>query len=1295
MPLESRAEKRFKRQLLIISLTLSILVLAGAGVYFHYEKHDNEENKSRGIAVIAGMKADQLEQWNKERQSEVLFFSTTEALIKYAYPLLAGDQTQILPFRKALLHIMTGGRYENISLLNTKGQLIFSVYPSLCYPEDHLLEDVKTVVQRDTVYLRDFYTCAKKDEMRTNFLAPIKQPDGTIVAVMLFQLNPKEYLYPLLKSWPQPTETGEAYLVRPQGNHLELLSPLREKLDSVVFKKVVDGQSDWLGRKILNGEEGIFSGIDYRNKEVLADIRRIEGTNWFMITKVDTDELFRQFYKLEMFILLSTAFVLLLLWLSIAWLYRNRQQKMLKELQMKNLDLKRSQEESAATLYSIADGVITTDNKGMVLKMNTAAEKMTGWQEKEAIGLPIETVFSIINESTLLPEPNPVRLILNREKSNPLNNAALLVTKEGGNHPITHNGAPIHLGRGGLFGVVLVFRDNAEERDRHRLVETRLRLIECAISESLQDAMNLMVKEVNHFTQSQACFYLTFAEGTSNVNFQACNTITDAFSSHDPECLSLKANSVWSVCVETGKPHLYTKPANASAFPSSHPLSFIEQALVVPVLRQGRTVAVLGVVNKKNGFLPDDLDYVSYLADVAWEVTSGKISYDQLQASELKYRALIDNMNDTVWIIDMNGRLLDVNKAVLTQLGYTKEEILKLGLQGLDASHTKGDISGMAEAMSKDITQVFETTHRAKNGKLVPVEVSSNLVNFSGVQTIVSIARDISQRKRDEGFRHLLYEIASYSLTTGSLEELMVVVRAELGDVMDADHLYVALFEPENASLRPIVLPDNQPEEHQEPLEMMLATHVFTTGEALLLTSDEHGDFQRQYKVALSEPAPACWLGVPLTDGRSHLGVLVLQHFENPHAYDKDNLKVLEMVGHELSIVLQRQRMIKDLIQAKDKAEESDRLKTAFLANVSHEIRTPMNGIMGFMEMLGDTDLDAEERGAYLEIVRKSGQRLLATVNDIVEISKIEAGLIELHPGPMNLTDLMVFQRSLYSKEAEEKGLSLTLEDHIQGEDALVIVDRNKLESILSSLLNNALKFTHKGGVAFGSSLQEGQLLFYVRDTGIGIESDKLELIFQRFAQADLSNTRPYEGAGLGLAIVKAYVDKMGGHVWVDSVPGKGSTFYVQIPYEPVIVSTEGLIQPAAPLLGADVPVTILVAEDDDISFQYLEIILKLEGATILRASCGEDAIAMVKAHPDIDLVLMDVKMPGMNGLEATRRIRAFNPTITIIAQTAFAFDKDKDEAMQAGCTDFLSKPVKRQHLLTLIRQYVKREAKK
>ena len=542
----------------------------------------------------------------------------------------------------------------------------------------------------------------------------------------------------------------------------------------------------------------------------------------------------------------------------------------------------------------------------------------------------------------------------------------------------------------------------------------------------------------------------------------------------------------------------------------------------------------------------------------------------------------------------------------------------------------------------------------------------------------------------DEGFQHLLYEIASFSSGSGSFYELLTLVRTELGKVMDATNFYVALYNPSTENLDELIFVNEKYSIHSWPVEGTLSGHVLKTGKSLLLCGDERQAFLSQHQIdEVSNPA-LCWMGVPLSDEKSPIGVVALQHYTDQNAYDSSNLLILEMLAHELSVVIQRHRMISDLIQAKEKAEESDRLKTAFLANISHEIRTPMNGILGFIEMLNDPDTNQEERTEYVDIVNKSGQRLLATIEDLIEISRIETGLIELHEMETDLTESMDYQLSFFQQMAQEKGIKLELMEQVVGKEAIISVDKFKLDGILTNLMNNALKFTRAGSISFGNILKDNELLFYVKDTGMGIPKDKQDAIFQRFVQADLTNTRPYEGSGLGLAIVKAYLDKMGGRIWVESEPNKGSTFFFTIPYNPIaLVVIENEETPT--FLENRESVSILVAEDDPISFIYLETLLKREGFVVLKASNGLEAIEMFKQHSDVDAILMDIKMPYMNGLDATREIRKLNARVPIIAQTAFAFDEDKETTNAAGCNDFLTKPTTREQLLLSLHTYIPR----
>jgi len=398
--------------------------------------------------------------------------------------------------------------------------------------------------------------------------------------------------------------------------------------------------------------------------------------------------------------------------------------------------------------------------------------------------------------------------------------------------------------------------------------------------------------------------------------------------------------------------------------------------------------------------------------------------------------------------------------------------------------------------------------------------------------------------------------------------------------------------------------------------------------------------------------------------------------------------KVIALEGF-ITDITERKQAEEALLKAKLMAEESDRLKSAFLANMSHEIRTPMNAIVGFLDLLKEPELEGSEKLEYIGIVNKSAQRLLNTINDIIEASKIEAGHVELFPELVNTEEVLQHYHKIFKKQAIEKGITLRLKHHVTGGDAMVETDKNKLDSILGNLLNNAIKFTSEGGIEFGNSLEGRDLLFYVKDTGMGIPAERQKAVFERFVQADLNMTRPYEGSGLGLSIAREYVSMLKGKIWLESKPGKGTTFFFSIPYQ----SAERPQEPPEKLLddmdGFKPGSKILIAEDDDMGYLYFEIILEHKHIELLRTTNGADTVKMVKEQPDISLVLMDIKMPGMNGREATMEIRKFNKNIPIIAQTAHAMAGDREKLIEAGCNDYISKPVDRTKLLKMISQYI------
>lgn len=374
------------------------------------------------------------------------------------------------------------------------------------------------------------------------------------------------------------------------------------------------------------------------------------------------------------------------------------------------------------------------------------------------------------------------------------------------------------------------------------------------------------------------------------------------------------------------------------------------------------------------------------------------------------------------------------------------------------------------------------------------------------------------------------------------------------------------------------------------------------------------------------------------------------------------------------------------LNEALEKALESDRLKSAFLSNMSHEIRTPMNGILGFINLLNKPNLSQSQISEYSAIINKSGDRLLNTINDIIDISKIEAGEVVISNTETSINTEIEELYAFFLPEANRKGLSLLLKPSISVDNLTVNTDNHKLHGILTNLIKNAIKYTNKGSVTLGYSIKNNFIEFFVKDTGIGIPKNRLQAIFNRFEQADIDDANVFEGSGLGLAIAKAYTNMLGGKISVESTDGIGSTFKFTVPHNrKETIEMEKQSDYIENTTSRIEHLNLLIVEDDIVSSYFLETILEKDFKKINIVENGIEAIEYCKNNQEIDLVLMDIKMPIMNGYEATKEIRKFNKELLIIAQTAYALHGDKEKAIEAGCNDYIVKPINKELLLKTI----------
>jgi signal transduction histidine kinase len=603
---------------------------------------------------------------------------------------------------------------------------------------------------------------------------------------------------------------------------------------------------------------------------------------------------------------------------------------------------------------------------------------------------------------------------------------------------------------------------------------------------------------------------------------------------------------------------------------------------------------------------------------------------------------LVETLPDGILALDEMNRILDINEAAFSFLGIRNRNILGLRVESSGASRTL-----LVNAVIKQ-EPVDEIEIESLSEYSIFSILKQPIKNQPGSRLV--IIRDITAHKKAE--KALLESENQKAAILKAIPDLLFVFN-EKGEYLD---VYT-----ENDSK--LILP-------KENLIGKTISDLFPpdiakgASDAILKSFQTRELVQFSYSIDIK--------------GRTE--------FYEARIVHSSEGKVLAIVRD----ISENKRVEMELIKAKEKAEESDHLKSAFLSNMSHEIRTPMNGILGFTELLKIPDLTGEQQQEYIRAIRKSGNRLLSIINDIIDISKIESEQIKITLSETNLNELIEYLCAFFKPEAEQKGLQIIIKNPLPENEAMITTDKIKLSAILTNLIKNAIKFTYDGYIEFGYENKDKYFEFYVKDTGTGISQEQKEYIFERFRQGSESFNRNYEGAGLGLSISKAYVEMLGGRIWIESNQGKGSVFCFTIPSDSV--KSSKTIVPATvtdkPEEKHPLSLKIMIAEDDEASEMLLSSAVRVFGKAVIKVRNGIDAVEACRDNPDLDLILMDIKMPKMDGYEATRQIRRFNKDVIIIAQTAYALTGDKETALEAGCNDYIAKPIDNNLLTSIIKKH-------
>ena len=658
-----------------------------------------------------------------------------------------------------------------------------------------------------------------------------------------------------------------------------------------------------------------------------------------------------------------------------------------------------------------------------------------------------------------------------------------------------------------------------------------------------------------------------------------------------------------------------------------------------------------------------------------------------------KLSRAVEQSPTSIVITDIDGRIEYVNPKFCEITGYSDDELMGKTpgiLSSGETSREEYDILWDTIKSGNDWKGEFH--NKKKNGELYWESASISPVknDKDEITHFLGIKEDISKRKRSEQVQKALFVISNAVITTNDLEKLIEIIQEQIGTIIDTKNFFVAFYDEDSDMLSSPFVQDEMDKISSWPANKSLTGYVIKNNKSILLKKEDILEMNRLGVIDLIGTTAESWLGVPLSIGGKVNGAYVVQNYENADAYDMQDLDMLKFIANQISQSIYRQKAIVELKKALIKAEAGDKLKTTFLNNISHEVRTPLNGILGFAEIVSQPGLSEEEKKELLSMLYESSDRLLNTITSYMDISLVTSGNMSAIKKDFKPSKILQIIYDNFKSNSSAKGLNLLLEIPERINSISVNSDPEILQKIVSHLIINAIKFTNVGSIWFGYEIQHGVMEFFVKDTGIGIGKESIDKIFERFVKEDLGPSNISEGSGLGLSIAKGMIDLLGGSIRVESEIDIGSSFYFTIPLSTVSeIDEPGAYERV--INHVSNRSSILIAEDDETNFFFLKALLMRETkSTILHASNGKEAVDMFKTNSSIVLILMDIKMPGIDGLEATRQIKQLNQNIPVIAITAYAMSGDEERVLAAGCDGYLSKPITKNSLLNKISEFVK-----
>ncbi len=901
-----------------------------------------------------------------------------------------------------------------------------------------------------------------------------------------------------------------------------------------------------------------------------------------------------------------------------------------KELQKKSIELEASKSAYKTLLKDLPVALIIHSN-GIIKYVNPKGVELIGAESyKDLIDMP---VTKFIHPDSLHQEMNKLKELIESDKQY-YNSETIIVKTDGTPIPVSLTAKKTRYNN--TLSVQVVIQDISERKKYENEREQLLNQMQISekISRTGSWRYNLLSNKL-FFSEN----LIKIFDFDNKDNYVNPDTI---FSYIHPDERENILNTVKNVI-----------------FSSKTKLKSIEHKIIT---KKGKIKFIIGtaspVFNENNQLVE--------VIGSARDITEEKEIHLKLKESEERFGITFELNPDAISINEVTtGKYIAINKAFEKETGYSKNEVIGKTIFDLniwvDKSDRKRFFNLLINSKEKEI-HGFETKFYNKNKEVVASLLSTKIIKIDNKEYLLNIVKSIQSLKDKEKIieterkkLRTYFDIAQVILLVLDTKGNVAMINKKGCEILGYDEKDIIgknWFEN--------FLPQDKREQTKKILNK------------LLKNDSESAEYYDNVIVnSKGQTRIVAWHNAVITD-------------------DKGNITGILASGED---VTEKRKQESELLKAKEQAMESDRLKSAFLANMSHEIRTPMNAILGFTQLLKEPDFPEEERNEFINIIYQSGKSLLDLINDIIDISTIEAGQIKINLRKVSLNDVNKQVYNLFKLQSAEKGIELTMVNKLPDGKDIIVTDELKLRQVLINLVGNALKFTSKGYIKFGYNLIAGKIEYFVEDTGTGIPEKYRPFVFDRFRKFEHydKNKMPYKGTGLGLSISKAFIEHLGGEIYFTTKENKGTTFFFYLPYNTSLkTNNKSQIDMSKQEISKSLEgKKILVAEDDAYIVKYLEMALKPLKLKMVVANNGEDALEYVKNDPEIALVLMDIRMPVMGGHEATRLIKKLRPELPIIAQTAFALAGDKEKALESGCDDYISKPINRTQLIELIEKHI------